>query len=137
MAKRLLDKGVETFCPVVKERRQWSDRIKTIESPLLKTCLFVRIAEEDRTAVRLTEGVVNFVYKKGKPLVLKEKLILDIRQFQAAHPAVVVVNKEAGASENGEGFVNGRQKEPSLRLHPLNIVLVAATPVLLNGATDK
>jgi transcription antitermination factor NusG len=137
VAKRLLDKGVETFCPVIKERRQWSDRMKIIESPLLKTYLFVRIADEERTPVRLTEGVVNFVYRNGKPLVVKEKLVQHIRQFQEAHPAVVALEQVPGALESQQAPANGRHKEPALRLHHLNIKLVAAPPVLSNAATDK
>ncbi len=137
MAKRLLDKGVETFCPLVKERRQWSDRMKTIESPLLKTYLFVRIAKEERTAVRLTDGVVNFLYKNGKPLVLKEKLILTIRQFQETYPAVRAIELDSAASARSEGAANGKHKEPALPLHHLNIVLVAASPAMLTAATDK
>jgi transcription antitermination factor NusG len=137
VAKRLLDKGVETFCPVIKERRQWSDRMKTIENPLLKTYLFVRIGEEQRTAVRLTEGVVNFIYKNGKALVVKEKLIQHIRQFQEEHPAAVAIEQGLGAFESPLAAGNGKAKEPALRLHHLNIILVAARPTLLHAATDK
>ena len=63
----LLQKGIESYCPLNKVRRKWSDRIKTIEEPLFKSYVFVRIADEERTPVRMTNGVVNFVYWNGKP----------------------------------------------------------------------
>ena len=69
----LEQKGIESFCPVKKVKRQWSDRVKTIEEPLFRSCIFVKIGPEQRTDVRLTDGVMNFVYQGGKPLAVKEK----------------------------------------------------------------
>ena len=94
VAQLLTGKGVETYCPLVKKRRQWSDRVKTIELPLLESYLFVRIREEERMVVRLTEGVVNFVYANGRIVTIKENLIQLIRQFQQDHLEVSVMKTE-------------------------------------------
>ena len=48
----LINKGVESYCPLNRVRRKWSDRIKTIEEPLFKSYVFVKIGEEARTEVR-------------------------------------------------------------------------------------
>jgi transcription antitermination factor NusG len=48
----LQGKGIESYCPLNKVRRKWSDRIKTIEEPLFKSYVFVKIDEEARTNVR-------------------------------------------------------------------------------------
>lgn len=77
----LTEKGIESYCPLNKVRRKWSDRIKLVEEPLFKSYVFVKIAEDDRTNVRMTTGVVNFVYWDGKPAVIKEKEIQTIRKF--------------------------------------------------------
>ena len=77
----LLGKGVECYCPLNKVKRKWSDRIKTIEEPLFKCYVFVKVTEADRTKVRLTNGVVNFVYWNGKPAVVREKEIQTIKLF--------------------------------------------------------
>ena len=53
----LLQKGVESYCPLNKVRRKWSDRIKIIEEPLFKSYVFVKVAESDRTEIRMTDGV--------------------------------------------------------------------------------
>lgn len=55
--------------------------MKVVEEPLFKSYVFVRIQDEDRTKVRMTEGVVNFVYWEGKPAVVKDKEIEIIRKF--------------------------------------------------------
>jgi transcription antitermination factor NusG len=77
----LTDKGVECYCPLNKVKRKWSDRTKTIEEPIFKSYVFVKVTEEERIKVRLTSGVVNFVYWNGKPAVVREKEIQTIKLF--------------------------------------------------------
>jgi len=81
VALLLTEKGLESYCPVNKVRRKWSDRVKIVEEPLFKSYVFVRVNDEDRTAVRMTPGVINFVYWNGKPALIKEKEINAIKQF--------------------------------------------------------
>ena len=77
----LQEKGLESYCPLNKVRRKWSDRMKTVEEPLFKSYVFVKVSEENRTEVRMTPGVINFVYWDGKPALIKEKEINAIKQF--------------------------------------------------------
>jgi transcription antitermination factor NusG len=75
------EKGLEVYCPLNKVRKKWSDRVKVVEEPLFKSYVFVRVTEEDQTNVRMTNGVVNFVYWLGKPAIVKDKEIEIIRKF--------------------------------------------------------
>lgn len=77
----LLGKGFESYCPLNKIRRKWSDRVKVVEEPLFKSYVFVKVSDDDRTTVRMTPGVINFVYWEGKPALIKEKEINAIRRF--------------------------------------------------------
>ena len=86
----MTDKGLECYCPLNKVRRKWSDRVKTVEEPLFKSYVFVKVGDEDRTAVRMTPGVVNFVYWNGKPAVVKDREITAIRMFLGEHEHVEV-----------------------------------------------
>ena len=86
----LLQKGLESYCPLNKVKRKWSDRVKLIEEPLFKSYVFVKVSDEDRTAVRMTPGVINFVYWEGKPAVIKEKEILAIKRFLDEYENVTV-----------------------------------------------
>ena len=90
----LLEKGIESYCPLNKVRRKWSDRIKTIEEPLFKSYVFVKIDEGEKSKVRMTNGVVNFVYWDGKPAVIKEKEIQTIKRFLDEHENVEVVKMD-------------------------------------------
>src|SRR3954462_4857025 len=87
----LSEKKIESYCPLNKVRRKWSDRIKTVEEPLFKSYVFVKIDDAERSNVRMTNGVVNFVYWNGKPAVIREKEIQTIKRFLNEYEQVEVV----------------------------------------------
>ena len=75
VADCLEQKGIESYCPVRKVKRQWSDRVKTLEEPVFRSCVLVKISSKQKTDVRLIEGVVNFIYQNGKPAQVKERQV--------------------------------------------------------------
>lgn len=132
----LLEKGFESYCPLNKVRRKWSDRVKVVEEPLFKSYVFVKASEEDRTAVRMTSGVINFVYWEGKPAVIKEKEINAIRRFLNEYENVEVqsmnllvsqrVKITAGLLMGQEGEVLGLQRKMvKVSIDSLGYILVA------------
>jgi transcription antitermination factor NusG len=132
----LIGKGIECYCPLNKVRRKWSDRIKTVEEPLFKSYVFVKINEEDRTSVRMTEGVVNFLYWNGKPAVVKEKEILAIRRFLDEYESVEAIRMDfepeqrvkviAGPMMDQEGrVVEVKNKTVKICIDSLGYMLVA------------
>ena len=74
-------RGLESYCPLNKVRKQWSDRIKLVEEPLFKSYVFVHVPEAEQSKVRMVDGVLNYVYWQGKPAIVKDKEIEDIRRF--------------------------------------------------------
>lgn len=90
----LQEKGIESYCPLNKVYRKWSDRIKIVEEPLFKSYVFVRVSEEQKMMVRMTNGVMNFVYWLGKPAVLKEKEIKTIKLFLEKYEEVEATSLE-------------------------------------------
>lgn len=77
----LSEKGIDTYCPLNKVRRQWSDRVKVVLEPLFKSYVFTRISPDEMTNVRMTNGVLNFVYWNSKPAMVKDKEIEIIKKF--------------------------------------------------------
>jgi len=77
----LQQKGIESYCPLNKVMRRWSDPNKVVEEPLFKSYVFVHLREEDKTRVRMTNGVVNFVYWLDKPAIVRDREIEMIRKF--------------------------------------------------------
>lgn len=80
-AERLAADGFTVFLPLYKDRRKWSDRIKTVEVPLYSSYVFVRcLPQRIHTAV-VTPGVARVVYHNRKPAVIRESEIEAIREF--------------------------------------------------------
>lgn len=97
--KLLTEKGMESYCPLQKIQRQWSDRKKIVEEPLFKSYVFVRIPEDEQTAVRMVNGVVNFVYWLGQPAIIKDKDIEIIQRFLDTYELVEVTPVTIVASQ--------------------------------------
>ncbi|MFT3932721.1 MAG: UpxY family transcription antiterminator [Chitinophagaceae bacterium] len=90
----LREKGVESYCPLNKIRRKWSDRMKLVEEPLFKSYVFVHITEEEEKKVRRVEGILNFVYWLGKPAVITPLEIKRIKKFLNQYEDILAESKE-------------------------------------------
>ena len=67
---RLAVLGVSVCCPVRVEKRQWSDRVKKVDVPLLPSMVLVCLAAKDRDMVFGVPGVVRYLFFLGKPAVV-------------------------------------------------------------------
>jgi transcription antitermination factor NusG len=86
----LLLKGIESYCPLNKVVKQWSDRKKVIEEPLFRSYVFVRILESEKYEVLNTPGAIQYVYYDKKPAIIKDCEIELIKNF---------LNEEGGKVE--------------------------------------
>ncbi len=132
----LTEKGLESYCPLNKVRRKWSDRVKVVEEPLFKSYVFVKVSDDDRTAVRMTPGAINFVYWQGRPAVIREKEITIIKRFLNEYKNVEVQAMEIKVNQrvritNGtlmdqEGkVIDIRHKSVKVAIDSLGYILVA------------
>lgn len=132
----LSEKGIESYCPLNKVRRKWSDRVKVVEEPLFKSYVFVKVNEEEKAKVRLTNGAINFVYWNGKPAIIKEKEIITIKRFLdeyenvLAQPNNITINQRVrvtnGTLMDQEGKVLGiSHKKAKIAIDSLGYVLIA------------
>lgn len=75
--------GIEVYCPLVTRIQQWSDRKKKVELPLFSSYIFVNIEEQNREKVFLVKGVVRYLFWLGKPAIVKEEEISEIKKWLA------------------------------------------------------
>lgn len=73
VSAKLSEQGFEVYCPILKKKKQWSDRWKWVEEPLFRSYCFVRVTEIDRERVLGVQGVVRYVFHCGKPATIREK----------------------------------------------------------------
>lgn len=74
-------RGIESYLPLKTEKKQWSDRVKVIEEPLLRGYLFVKVSNREYFDVVNNPGAVCYVAFEGKAASIPQKQIEDLKQF--------------------------------------------------------
>jgi len=96
--QRLVEEGIETFLPLQRTLRQWSDRKKWIDKPLLSSYVFVNITKRYFALVFKTSGVVRFVSFEGNPVPIPRRQIDNLK---------LIVNSDAEIEVTSENFEKG------------------------------
>jgi transcriptional antiterminator RfaH len=79
VAEQLRDFGIECYCPLITQTRQWSDRKKKVEVPLFNSYVFVQLEESDRNLVFQSMGAVRYLFWLGKPAIVRDEEISIIK----------------------------------------------------------
>ena len=103
---RLIEAGIETYLPLQKTFRTWSDRKKLVEKPLLSSYIFVKANSKNFPVVYKTNGVVKFVSFEGHPVSIPQKQIDDLRLLIDSN-AEIEVSSERFEKGNSVEVVNG------------------------------
>jgi transcription antitermination factor NusG len=72
--------GIEAYCPLVTVVKQWSDRKKKVQIPLINSYVFVNIDEHQREEVFKVSGIVRYLFWLGKPAVVRAIEIEALKQ---------------------------------------------------------
>lgn len=78
--EQLTSLGIETYLPLKKQLRQWSDRKKWVEMPVISSYIFIKIPISDYREVFKATNVVAYVSYKGKACVIPEGDILAMKR---------------------------------------------------------
>lgn len=81
--KLLVRAGIETYLPLRKELKYWSDRKKWVEEPLFRSYVFVHITEAEYFTVLNIPGAVRYITFEGKAVPIPPQQIEAIKQFVA------------------------------------------------------
>jgi transcription antitermination factor NusG len=79
VSSSLEGKGYESFLPLYRARRQWSDRAAEIQVPLFSGYVFCRLDAAHRLPVLTTPGVVLFVGFGKEPTAVEDSEIEALR----------------------------------------------------------
>jgi len=74
-------KNIENFLPMQKKLRQWKDRKKWVEMPLMSGYCFVQITRKEYDLVLQTNNVVSYVRFEGKAAIIPDKQIDALKQM--------------------------------------------------------
>ncbi len=81
VARELEEMEIESYCPLITEVRQWSDRKKKVTSPLFKSYVFVKMEDAHRSRVFEIPGVLQYLQWMGKPAVVRESELETIKAW--------------------------------------------------------
>jgi transcriptional antiterminator RfaH len=139
--ERLIEIGVETYLPLQKTYRQWTDRKKLIEKPLLSSYVFVKVIPVDFPKVYKIIGVVKFVSFEGQPGAIPQKQIDNLRLLIDSKAEVEVTTEKFDKGDNvevitgslkgltGELIKTGRKKIVIIRIDKLEQNIIVTIPV--------
>lgn len=81
----LTKKKIENFCPLNCKQIQQFRKSKSIYEPLFNSYVFVYINEIEINLLRQIENVLNVVYWKGRPAIIQQEEIDEIKEFVSDH----------------------------------------------------
>ena len=67
----LIEQKIEAYLPLQRKLRQWSDRKKWVEMPLISGYVFVFISKKEYETVLKTYNVVCYVYFERKAAIIR------------------------------------------------------------------
>ena len=85
VCKALRQKGMVVYLPMRKELRQWSDRKKWIEIPIINSYIFVQIPKNDYHKVFEAQGVISYVSQNGKAVSIPNREIEAMQRTVASN----------------------------------------------------
>jgi transcriptional antiterminator RfaH len=110
--ERLNKFGIEAYCPVKEEIKQWSDRKKKILVPVLPSMVLVNIDEKERNKVFDIPGVVRYMFWLGKHAIVKEKEVDSLKTLLTQNN---IVSQDTIALKVGEKIdVNGFENQTGI-----------------------
>jgi transcriptional antiterminator RfaH len=80
VAAALQMKSLESFVPLYRDRRKWSDRTKQVDLPLFPGYAFCRFGIQERSQVLKTPGVMSVVGNGRMPLAVDDEEITRLQR---------------------------------------------------------
>jgi transcription antitermination factor NusG len=79
--QELENKNIEAYCPIFKERRQWSDRKRWVEFPLFRSYVFAKIELKNSLYVLQAMGVHHIIKFQGNISIIPDEIIQNIKSM--------------------------------------------------------
>jgi len=94
---------IENYLPLHKKLRQWKDRKKWVEMPLLPGYCFVHISRKEYDRVLQTNNVVCYITFEGKAAVVRDEQIAALKSMLQQEDFEIEITPE--------NFRNGKKVE--------------------------
>jgi transcriptional antiterminator RfaH len=82
--------GIESYVPIQRQLRQWSDRRKIIEVPLLPSYVLVHLPLDQHRRVYQAAGVVRVVMFHGRVAVIQQSEIDLLKRIERGNDSAAI-----------------------------------------------
>ncbi len=96
--------GIESYLPLRKTIRQWSDRKKMVEAPLFNSYVFVKVSEKEYFKVLQIDSVTRFITFEGAAVAIPDVQINAIRAF-LEEPEPMEITNDPLKMEPGQNVI--------------------------------
>jgi transcription antitermination factor NusG len=85
---------IETFLPLQRKLRQWSDRKKWVETPLISGYLFVQASRKEYDLILQSNYVVSYVRFEGKAAIIPDAQIEYLKLMLKQDSSEIEITRE-------------------------------------------
>ena len=97
--ERIISLGLNAYIPLISTIKQWSDRKKKVDLPLIPSTLFIHCLETELHKVYNVIGFHSFLYFLGKPAV--------VRDYEINNLKILLKEKDSFENEEFESLSQG------------------------------
>ena len=126
VAEYMLDEGYNAYLPLIKTLRQWSDRKKKVEIPLISSYVFVNVSEREYYDVLNIEGAVCYVTFEGKAAPIRNSEIEALKMAVDGNMNIELVNEVIKTGQKVKvitGPMKGAEGEYLETVHKTNFII--------------
>ena len=106
--------GYTHYLPLVTRLKQWSDRKKKVEEPLIKSYIFVKVSEKEYYDVLQIDGAMKYITFEGKAAPIPEWQIEAVKKTVNNHLPFELTGEKLQPGEHvkiNEGELKGLEGE--------------------------
>ncbi|MCD4772984.1 MAG: UpxY family transcription antiterminator [Bacteroidales bacterium] len=106
--------GFEAYLPLIKKVKQWSDRTKKVEEPLIRSYVFVKTSEKEYYDILNVDGAIRYIFFEGKAAPIPEWQIDALRKTLENQLSFKLTNEKLKPGEKvkiKEGPLKGTKGE--------------------------
>jgi transcriptional antiterminator RfaH len=85
--------AIDLYLPTIAKIKKWSDRKKKIIEPVFKGYIFIYTDEKERLLALQSKTIVRTVSFNGKPSIIPEWEIENLKKFLSENPEVFISDK--------------------------------------------
>lgn len=135
---RIIETGIEGYCPLIKSKVRWSDRWKKVTKPAIPGYVFAKVNEEERVQLLQDESIFRSVMWNKKLVAITDdeielmQLVLDdaeVAQIDSLSEGDLVTVQRGPMTGHNGVVVQISNKTVRLKIESMNYDMTFTVPL--------